>query len=100
MKSKNFKDIIARAMTDENFLNEFLSDPVKATSDYELSDEEVAALKAIDHEELTQIGDELGERISKGYIDLEMLDMIGGHDSTTHTSHTSHSKDTEPEAQG
>lgn len=50
MKRKTFKDIVARAMTDDDFLNEFLSDPVKATTDYDLSEEEFAALNAIDRQ--------------------------------------------------
>ena len=87
---KNFQDIIAKAMTDENFLNEFLSDPLKATEGFDLSDEEIAALQTVDHEELVKIGEELGERISKGYIDLQLLDAIAGHSSTQHTSHVSH----------
>ena len=89
MKKSKFQDIVSRAMTDEDFLNEFLSDPMKATADYNLSKEEASALNAINREELAQIGDELGERISKGYIDLSMLDMIAEHQSQHTNNHAS-----------
>ena len=95
MKNKSFKDIVARAMTDDNFLNEFLSDPLKATADYNLSEDEIAALNSIDKRELTQVGQELGERISKGYLDLTILSLETepGHLSTHTNSHlSSHSK--------
>lgn len=89
----NFKDIIARAMTDDDFLNEFLSDPIKAAADYNLSEDEIAALSTIDKEELAQVGQELGERISKGYLDFSMLSLIGpeepGHNSSHTNTHTS-----------
>jgi hypothetical protein len=91
MKKSSFQDLIARAMTDESFLNEFLQDPVKAAADYNLSEEEIAALNAVDRESLEQIGDELGERISKGYLDLSLVDALTSH-SSTHSS-VSHSND-------
>jgi len=89
MNASKFQDIVARAMTDEEFLGELLKDPVKATAVYDLSKEEVEALNAIDQESLAQIGDELGERISKGYLDLQVMDMLATHSS----HHSSHSKD-------
>jgi len=98
MKKKGFKDIVARAMTDDDFLNEFLSDPLKASNDYDLSKEEIAALNTIDKGELAKVGEELGERISKGYLDFTMLslgipDEGPGHSSThTNTHGSSHTK--------
>ena len=95
MSKNNFKDIIARAMTDDDFLNEFLSDPIKAAADYNLTEDEIAALSTIDKEELAQVGQELGERISKGYLDFTMLNINGigledpGHNSTHTNSHSS-----------
>jgi len=94
MNNSNFKDIVARAMTDDDFLNEFLSDPLKAAADYDLSQEEIAALSTIDKEELVQVGQELGERISKGYLDLSLLSINGldgdpSHDSSHTNTHTS-----------
>lgn len=85
--SNSYKDIVARAMTDEDFLNEFLTDTLKATSDYNLSQDEVAALHCIDRNELHQIGEELGERISKGYLDLSLLNLAM--DASTDPAHNS-----------
>jgi hypothetical protein len=100
MSNNNFKDIIARAMTDDDFLNEFLSDPIKAAADYNLSEDEIAALSTIDKEELEQVGQELGERISKGYLDFSMLSLSGGgpeepghHSSHTNSHNSTHTKD-------
>ncbi|MGE5342491.1 MAG: Os1348 family NHLP clan protein [Candidatus Omnitrophota bacterium] len=97
----NFKEIIGRAMTDEDFLNEFLSDPVKASSDYNLSEEEKTALKAINCEELSKIGTELTERISKSFIDLSTLlaceGDVGHTSSHTNTHASTHSKNSPDE---
>ncbi len=95
--NKTFKDIVARAMTDDDFLNEFLSDPLKATADYNLTQDEIAALNTIDKGELAQIGEELGERISKGYIDFSLLTLTFGQEPAhtsehTNTHNSTHSK--------
>ncbi|MGD2091725.1 MAG: hypothetical protein PVH61_36465 [Candidatus Aminicenantes bacterium] len=76
----------------------FLRPCFKAAADYKLSEDEIAALNTIDKEELGQVGQELGERISKGYLDFTLLslqvqpDQPGHNSSHTNTHNSTHTK--------
>jgi hypothetical protein len=63
-------DIISRVVTDDDFRTAFLAEPIKAAEEYNLSESELAELKAIDFNELSSINTELEERLSKSFVSL------------------------------
>lgn len=90
-------EIITRVVADDEFKNEFLADPMKATEAYELTVADVANLRAIDIVELSLVNQELEERLSKSFINLPTYSLAainshGNHSKTTHANHGSHNK--------
>ncbi len=57
--------IIGRAVTDAAFRIQLFADPESALKDYDLTSEEISALKAIEKEAIEKFAGELDERISK-----------------------------------
>lgn len=87
---KKLNDVITKAVMDEDFRKEFLSNPEKAAEGFGLSAEEIAELHAIDLSELTQVNAELEERLSKSFINLPTIDDPDGNKGARgHSSHSS-----------
>jgi hypothetical protein len=57
--------IIGRAVTDPEFRDLLFSNPEQALQDYELSDDEVEALKNLKQEDLEDFSAKLGSRLTK-----------------------------------
>ena len=95
-KMNNF---IAKLIMDEDLRNRFLDNPEEITSEFDLTEEEMAELKKIDFSELEAVDNELEERLSKSFINLpEFSDEEDFHSShinhtNDHTSHGSHDDD-------
>lgn len=79
--------IIAKAIMDEEFREEFLQDPIKASEPFHLNPEEIAQLRTVELSELAQVNVELEERLSKSFINLPAIES----NSAEHTSHGSNS---------
>ena len=65
MSLETVKTIISRAMVEPEFKDLLFSNLDQALQGYELTDQEVAALKGISREEFDAIGGDLEERISR-----------------------------------
>ena len=65
MSVETIKTIISRAMTEPEFKEKLFSDPPKTLEGYELTDQEIATLKAISREEFDALGGNLEERVSR-----------------------------------
>jgi hypothetical protein len=57
--------VIGRAVTDAGFREALFADPAQALAGYDLSAEEMAALEALDAEQVAAFAGTLDERISK-----------------------------------
>lgn len=84
---KKLNEIITKAIMDEDFRKEFLTNPVKASEGFGLSDEEIAELQNVDLSELEQVNAELEERLSKSFINLPEL---GEDEAADHRSYSTH----------
>ena len=60
--------IIGRAAVDQKFLKMMLEDPERALEDYELTEKQITALKAIPPEALVRFSDELSKSIGKDML--------------------------------
>ena len=65
MSLETIKTIISRAMVEPEFKDLLFSNLDQALQGYELTDQEIAALKGISREEFDAIGGDLEERISR-----------------------------------
>jgi hypothetical protein len=65
MSKEALEKLFGKAVTDAAFRNELLSNPEKALSGYDLSDDEIKAIKAMDKDSMTKFAGGLDERISK-----------------------------------
>ena len=68
MSKEAVEAIIGKAVVDSQFREALFADPERALAGYDLTGEEVAALKAIDAEEIESFAGALDERISKALI--------------------------------
>ncbi|MBN1873526.1 MAG: Franean1_4349 family RiPP [Anaerolineae bacterium] len=62
--------VIGRAVTEPAFRKQLFTNPERALKNYDLTQEEIAALKTINAEHLENFVGGLDERISKGKIVL------------------------------
>jgi hypothetical protein len=62
------KEIIERAVSDESFRKQLLSDPGTALKGYELSDAERELLSNLDEGNFDEFAGGLGDRATKGWI--------------------------------
>jgi len=60
--------VIGKAVTDSKFREALFTHPEKALTGYELTQDEIAALKSIDAESMESLAGSLDERISKAFI--------------------------------
>jgi hypothetical protein len=68
MSKESVQAIIGKAVLDSEFREALFADPDQALVGYELTEVEVAALKAIDAETMESFAGTLDERISKAMI--------------------------------
>lgn len=65
MSQKVVEIIIGKAVTDAEFRKQLFEDPDNALKGYDLTSEEIAALKAVEKEAIEKFAGELDKRISK-----------------------------------
>ncbi|MGD8474849.1 MAG: Franean1_4349 family RiPP, partial [Anaerolineae bacterium] len=65
MSKEAVEKIVGRAVLDSQFREALFADPDEVLGEYELTQEEVAALKAIDFETMESFAGTLDDRISK-----------------------------------
>jgi hypothetical protein len=75
MSREAVEAIIGKAVVDSRFREALFADPEEALAGYELTEEEVVALKAIGAEEIESFAGALDERISKV---VHPYDTVGG----------------------
>jgi len=68
MSDTALKEIIDRAVKDEDFRNLLFSDPNKALANYQLSDEDRKTLESLNAENFSSVTSELGDRTTKGFL--------------------------------
>ena len=68
MSQQSMQIIIGKAIIDTAFRQRMFADPETALADYELSDGEVAALRAIDFETMECCARTLDDRISRAFM--------------------------------
>jgi hypothetical protein len=68
MSKEALEAVIGKAVLDSEFREALFADPDQALEGYELTEEEVAALKVIDAETMESFAGSLDERISKHLI--------------------------------
>ena len=76
MSKEALQAVIGKAVLDSEFREALFADPDQAVEGYELTEEEVAALKAIDAETMESFAGSLDERISKVF--LQFSGGVGG----------------------
>lgn len=65
MSKENVQKVIGRLVTDGEFIKSFFEKPDETLKEYELTEEEIAGLKAMKKEEVGKFINSLDERISK-----------------------------------
>ena len=68
MSKEVVQTIIGKAVSDIKFREALLAHPDKALQGYDLTEDEIAALKKIDAETMQSLAGSLDERISKAFI--------------------------------
>ena len=74
MSLENVQTIISRALTEPEYRDLLFGEPDKALGEYELTDEEAAALKGLEREKFDAVASELEERISRAGPGVGALD--------------------------
>ena len=78
MSREAVEQVIGKAMLDEKFRAAIFANPDEAYKGYDLTEEEVAALKAIDAETVESMAGALDERVSKADFAGLALALTGG----------------------
>lgn len=73
MSADDVRDILIKAVTDTEFRETLFNDPDEAVADYDLSEEELDALKQLEPDKFTAAAGELEERISRAGISPELI---------------------------
>ena len=68
MSKEAVQAVIGKAVTDSKFREALFANPDKALAGYDLTEDEIAALKKIDAETMESLAGSLDERISKAFI--------------------------------
>ncbi len=66
MTVESVRDIIVKSVTDESFRELIFSDSDKALEGFDLTKDELAAIKSVKREEFDAVFSELEERVSRG----------------------------------
>lgn len=67
MAQEHVQTIIGRLVSDSEFAKAFFANSDEALKEYDLTEEEIAGLKAMNKDELGKFARSLDERISKGH---------------------------------
>ena len=71
MSAETVQEIIIKAVEDEDYRELLLSDPDKVLEGFDLSDEEVSSLKAVERDQFDEVAGELEERVSRaGFVKI------------------------------
>ncbi len=70
MSKENIQKVIGRLVTDSKWAKSFFEKPDEALKEYELTEEEIAGLKAMKKEDVGKFAGGLDERISEFNIGL------------------------------
>lgn len=73
MSRKAVEAVVAKMLEDEKFRFAVMANPDEAYAGYDLSEQEVAALKKLDAETIENMAGQLDERVSKATLVAEML---------------------------
>lgn len=77
MSKESVEAIVGKAVLDSQFREALFANPEEVLADYELTEEEVAALRAIDFETMESFAGTLDERISKVFFSpLQLIDGL------------------------
>jgi len=68
MSKEALQTVIGKAVADDKFREALFANPDKALAGYDLTQDEVAALKSVDAETMESLAGSLDERISKAFI--------------------------------
>lgn len=68
MSDATVKEIIERAVEDENFRQQLFNDADEALEGYDLTGEERARLKSLNEENFDEFSGNLGDRSTKGWV--------------------------------
>lgn len=68
MSKEAVQAVIGKAVTDSEFREALFANPEEVLEGYDLTEDEIAALKSIDAETIESFAGALDERISKAYI--------------------------------
>jgi len=68
MSKEAVQAVISKAVSDDKFREMLFASPDKALQGYDLTEDEIAALKKIDAETMQSLAGDLDERISKAFI--------------------------------
>jgi hypothetical protein len=68
MSKQAVQEVIGKAVTDSEFRKALFADPDEALAGYELTEDEIAALKSVDAETMESFAGSLDERISKAFV--------------------------------
>jgi hypothetical protein len=74
MTKEAVEAIIGKAVLDSQFREALFANPEEALAEYDLTEEEIAALRAIDFETMESFAGTLDERISK----MQLFPLIDG----------------------
>jgi hypothetical protein len=78
MSLESVKEIIGKAVMETEFRDLLFDDPDKALEGFDLTDEETAALKALEREKLDEAAEEMGERVSRAGLGVAAIGDIKG----------------------
>jgi hypothetical protein len=68
MSKQAVQAVIGKAVTDSEFRKALSADPDEALAGYELTEDEIAALKSVDAETMESFAGSLDKRISKAFV--------------------------------
>lgn len=68
MSKEAMEAVIGKAVLDSEFREALFANPDEVLGGYEMTEEEIAALKAIDAETIDSFADTLDERISRMFV--------------------------------
>jgi hypothetical protein len=68
VSKKAVQEVIGKAVTDSEFREALFANPDEALAGYELTEDEIAALKSVDAETMESFAGSLDERISKAFV--------------------------------
>ena len=68
MSKKDARKVVSKAVTDEEFRQTLFGDPDKALEGYDLTEEEVSALRSIPAETIDDFANNLDERLSMSLL--------------------------------